>query len=161
MSLSQAETSPMISLFFTTSMLLFHKKTYWAVICLKCRNKRLIELFPSKGLRTDLCLQLTYQKDEFFENVLKNLRGRTLKEMKQLDERVNRTLWTTTPAVVNAYYSRNRNQISELNSFDLVRTSVHLQHNPLLVTFLLNRGQHFTGFDICCSQFFLRRTSHS
>jgi predicted metalloendopeptidase len=57
--------------------------------------------------------QLTYQRDEFFENVLKNLRGRTMKEMRQLDERVNRTLWTTTPAVVNAYYSRNRNQISE------------------------------------------------
>ena len=25
---------------------------------------------------------------------------------------VNRSIWTTTPAVVNAYYSRNRNQIS-------------------------------------------------
>jgi predicted metalloendopeptidase len=55
---------------------------------------------------------LNYQQEEFFENVLKNLRWRTEQEMSRLDERVNRTLWTATPAVVNAYYSRNRNQIS-------------------------------------------------
>ena len=29
---------------------------------------------------------------------------------------VNRSIWTTTPAVVNAYYSRNRNQISKKDS---------------------------------------------
>ena len=56
---------------------------------------------------------LNYQDDEFFENVLKNLRWRTIQEMGRLDERVNRTLWTATPAVVNAYYSRNKNQISK------------------------------------------------
>lgn len=56
---------------------------------------------------------LNYREDEFFENVLKNLKWRTDQEMGRLDERVNRTLWTATPAVVNAYYSRNRNQISE------------------------------------------------
>ena len=57
---------------------------------------------------------LDYKDDEFFENVLKNLKWRTHQEMHRLDERVNRTLWTATPAVVNAYYSRNRNQISNL-----------------------------------------------
>lgn len=56
---------------------------------------------------------LSYGENEFFENVLKNLRWRTKQEMNRLDERVNRTLWTATPAVVNAYYSRNRNQISK------------------------------------------------
>ena len=56
---------------------------------------------------------LNYKTDKFFENVLQNLRWRTEQEMSRLDERVNRTLWTATPAVVNAYYSRNRNQISK------------------------------------------------
>lgn len=54
---------------------------------------------------------LNYTESAFFENVLKNLAGRTEREMSLLGQRVNRTIWTTTPAVVNAYYSRNRNQI--------------------------------------------------
>merc|ERR1719348_1780986 len=54
---------------------------------------------------------LNYSEDEFFENVLKNLNGRTVREMSMLGQSVNRSIWTTTPAVVNAYYSRNRNQI--------------------------------------------------
>ena len=54
---------------------------------------------------------LTYFEDEFFENVLTNLNGRTQREMSMLGQTVNRSIWTTTPAVVNAYYSRNRNQI--------------------------------------------------
>ena len=63
---------------------------------------------------------LDYKNDKFFENVLQNLRWRTNQEMGRLDERVNRTLWTATPAVVNAYYSRNRNQISKL--FTVIET---------------------------------------
>ncbi|TRY79276.1 hypothetical protein TCAL_06071 [Tigriopus californicus] len=54
---------------------------------------------------------LEYKEETFFENVLTNLKTRTIRELSQLDDGVNRTLWTTTPAVVNAYYSRNRNQI--------------------------------------------------
>ena len=65
-------------------------------------------------LSLSLLAKLEYEKETFFENVLFNLRVRTIREMSQLDERVNRSLWTATPAVVNAYYSRNRNQISEL-----------------------------------------------
>ena len=68
----------------------------------------------SRNLSSFLLAKLEYEKETFFENVLFNLRVRTIREMSQLDERVNRTLWTATPAVVNAYYSRNRNQISEL-----------------------------------------------
>ena len=66
---------------------------------------------------------LNYKSDEFFENVLKNLRWRTAQEMGRLDERVNRTLWTATPAVVNAYYSRNKNQISKYH-FSCLQTLV-------------------------------------
>eukprot|EP00095_Tigriopus_kingsejongensis_P001687 maker-scaffold1658_size31987-snap-gene-0.9 protein:Tk01687 transcript:maker-scaffold1658_size31987-snap-gene-0.9-mRNA-1 annotation:"endothelin-converting enzyme 1" len=54
---------------------------------------------------------LEYTEDTFFENVLTNLKTRTVRELSQVDDGVNRTLWTATPAVVNAYYSRNRNQI--------------------------------------------------
>lgn len=42
-----------------------------------------------------------------------NLRKRAKEEMAIVDQAVNRTQWTATPADVNAYYSRNRNQISE------------------------------------------------
>ena len=68
----------------------------------------------SRNLSLPVFAKLEYEKETFFENVLFNLRVRTIREMSQLDERVNRSLWTATPAVVNAYYSRNRNQISEL-----------------------------------------------
>ncbi|XP_057664077.1 neprilysin-4-like [Diorhabda carinulata] len=47
----------------------------------------------------------------FFENVLTFLRHLTQIEQKRMGAAVNRTLWSTPPAVVNAYYSRNKNQI--------------------------------------------------
>ena len=46
-----------------------------------------------------------------------NLQRTWIKEMSQLDKSVNRTHWTATPTDVNAYYSRNRNQISTWTSF--------------------------------------------
>jgi len=71
--------------------------------------------YPELVVDQDLLHQeiqgIDYNEGEFFENVLENLEGRTQKEMSMLGQRVNRTIWTTTPAVVNAYYSRNRNQI--------------------------------------------------
>ncbi|KAG5896571.1 hypothetical protein JTB14_010399 [Gonioctena quinquepunctata] len=49
--------------------------------------------------------------DFFFENVLTILRHLTKVEQRRLGTPVNRTMWSTPPAVVNAYYSRNKNQI--------------------------------------------------
>lgn len=49
--------------------------------------------------------------DYFLENVLTILRHITRVEQRRLGTLVNRTLWNTPPAVVNAYYSRNKNQI--------------------------------------------------
>ena len=72
---------------------------------------------------------LEYKEDEFFENVLRNLRWRTQHEMGRLDERVNRTLWTATPAVVNAYYSRNRNQISKNLNFQIILNFLEIHRN--------------------------------
>ncbi|CAH1160108.1 unnamed protein product [Phaedon cochleariae] len=50
-------------------------------------------------------------QDYFFENILVVLRHLTRVEQRRLGSSVNRTLWSTPPAVVNAYYSRNKNQI--------------------------------------------------
>jgi membrane metallo-endopeptidase-like protein 1 len=52
---------------------------------------------------------------KYFENTLNILRHLTRVEQNNLGCRVNKTMWNTAPAVVNAYYSRNKNQISELN----------------------------------------------
>ncbi|XP_011629585.1 neprilysin-4-like isoform X2 [Pogonomyrmex barbatus] len=50
--------------------------------------------------------------NEYFENIFKyfyNILTRI--EQNRLGNTVNKTLWNTAPAVVNAYYSRNKNQI--------------------------------------------------
>ncbi|XP_018322563.1 neprilysin-4 isoform X2 [Agrilus planipennis] len=49
--------------------------------------------------------------DLYFENTLSILRHLTRVEQKRLGTVVNKNLWNTAPAVVNAYYSRNKNQI--------------------------------------------------
>lgn len=47
----------------------------------------------------------------YFENTLNVLKYMTKYEHDKLTEVVNKTTWHTAPAVVNAYYSRNKNQI--------------------------------------------------
>ena len=82
---------------------------------------------------------LTYADDKFFENVLMNLRKRAKEEMAIVDQAVNRTQWTATPADVNAYYSRNRNQISEFfaaQSRRSGRSVTSLKHAPCFQCFL-------------------------
>lgn len=54
---------------------------------------------------------LEIHPEKYFENVLNVLRHLTRSEQNKLRESVNRTSWNTAPAVVNAYYSRNKNQI--------------------------------------------------
>ncbi|KAJ1528614.1 hypothetical protein ONE63_007013 [Megalurothrips usitatus] len=49
--------------------------------------------------------------DRYFENTLNILRKLARVEQERLGTPVNKTLWNTAPAVVNAYYSRNKNQI--------------------------------------------------
>lgn len=49
--------------------------------------------------------------DKYFENILNVLLHLTQTEQNKLREKVNRTVWNTAPGVVNAYYSRNKNQI--------------------------------------------------
>ncbi|XP_076451583.1 neprilysin-1-like [Babylonia areolata] len=54
---------------------------------------------------------VTYSRVRYFENVLANLRHITIANFKQLREPVDRTKWSTFPAVVNAFYSSTKNQI--------------------------------------------------
>ncbi|PNF39036.1 hypothetical protein B7P43_G04849 [Cryptotermes secundus] len=49
--------------------------------------------------------------DQYFENTLNILQHLTREEQDRLGTPVNKSLWDTAPAVVNAYYSRNKNQI--------------------------------------------------
>ncbi|XP_050308088.1 neprilysin-4 isoform X2 [Anthonomus grandis grandis] len=71
--------------------------------------------FPDFALnKTELAARyydVNIQEETFFENVLSILRHLSRAEQKRLGSEVNRTLWSTSPAVVNAYYSRNKNQI--------------------------------------------------
>ncbi|XP_014677300.1 PREDICTED: membrane metallo-endopeptidase-like 1 [Priapulus caudatus] len=49
--------------------------------------------------------------DKYFENILENLKAIAMKEQKNLRHPVDKNRWTTDPAVINAYYSRPKNQI--------------------------------------------------
>lgn len=54
---------------------------------------------------------LHIQPGKYFENILNVLLHVTRSDQKKLREQVDRSLWHTAPAIVNAYYSRNKNQI--------------------------------------------------
>lgn len=49
--------------------------------------------------------------NKYFENTLNVLKYLNREEQKKVGQSVNKTMWQTTPAVVNAFYSRSRNQI--------------------------------------------------
>jgi predicted metalloendopeptidase len=61
---------------------------------------------------------LNISRTAYFENMVALLRHANREERLRLGSAVNKTQWNTAPAVVNAYYSRNKNQISKdcLNS---------------------------------------------
>lgn len=54
---------------------------------------------------------LEIDPNKYFENTLAVLVHLTRTEQSKLGEPVNKTTWFTAPAIVNAYYSRNKNQI--------------------------------------------------
>lgn len=54
---------------------------------------------------------LRIEPGEYFENTLRVLRHIARVEQVKLGEAINRTEWNTAPAIINAYYSRNKNQI--------------------------------------------------
>ena len=60
--------------------------------------------------------QVVIRPDKYFENTLNILQHLTRVEQDRLGSPVNKTLWNTAPAVVNAYYSRSKNRISQFTS---------------------------------------------
>lgn len=60
-------------------------------------------------------MQVVIRPDKYFENTLNILQHISRVEQNRLGNTVNKTLWNAAPAIVNAYYSRNKNQISQFN----------------------------------------------
>ncbi|KAM9443739.1 membrane metallo-endopeptidase-like 1 [Clarias gariepinus] len=56
-------------------------------------------------------IHLKFSEESYFENVLENLQATAQKAHKKLQEPVDPELWIIGAAVVNAFYSHNRNQI--------------------------------------------------
>ncbi|XP_053509228.1 membrane metallo-endopeptidase-like 1 [Ictalurus furcatus] len=56
-------------------------------------------------------IHLKFSEESYFENVLENLKATAQKAHKKLREPVDPELWIIGAAVVNAFYSHNRNQI--------------------------------------------------
>uniref|UniRef100_A0A669E3A0 Membrane metalloendopeptidase like 1 n=1 Tax=Oreochromis niloticus TaxID=8128 RepID=A0A669E3A0_ORENI len=54
---------------------------------------------------------LNFSEEHYFENILENLKSEAHKSLKKLREPVDPDLWIIGAAVVNAFYSPNRNQI--------------------------------------------------
>ncbi|KAJ3602912.1 hypothetical protein NHX12_030657 [Muraenolepis orangiensis] len=54
---------------------------------------------------------LNFSEENYFENILENLQSEAYKSLKKLREPVDSDLWIIGAAVVNAFYSPNRNQI--------------------------------------------------
>uniref|UniRef100_A0A8C5L0I7 Membrane metallo-endopeptidase-like 1 n=1 Tax=Jaculus jaculus TaxID=51337 RepID=A0A8C5L0I7_JACJA len=54
---------------------------------------------------------LNFSEDLYFENGLQNLKASAQRSLKKLREKVDQNLWIIGAAVVNAFYSPNRNQI--------------------------------------------------
>ncbi|ELK36854.1 Neprilysin [Myotis davidii] len=52
-----------------------------------------------------------YKEDEYFENIMQNVKYGQHKQLKKLREKVDKDEWISGPAVVNAFYSSGRNQI--------------------------------------------------
>ncbi|XP_023379788.1 neprilysin [Pteropus vampyrus] len=59
----------------------------------------------------DEYLELNYKEDEYFENIIQNLKFGQNKQLKKLREKVDKDEWISGAAVVNAFYSAGRNQI--------------------------------------------------
>lgn len=54
---------------------------------------------------------LQIHPDKYFENTLNVLQFLSREEQKKVGQPVNKTIWQTYPAIVNAFYSRSKNQI--------------------------------------------------
>ncbi|CAO2590223.1 Membrane metallo-endopeptidase-like 1 [Lemmus lemmus] len=68
-------------------------------------------LEESNGHLDEEYSNLIFSEDLYFENGLQNLKASAQRSLKKLREKVDQNLWIIGAAVVNAFYSPNRNQI--------------------------------------------------
>ncbi|OQV25628.1 Membrane metallo-endopeptidase-like 1 [Hypsibius exemplaris] len=74
-----------------------------------------------------------FDPDKYFENVVTCLKYLTQKEREELWKPVNRSTWSTTPAVVNAFYSRTKNQI--MFPAGILQPPFYNSHFPMTMNF--------------------------
>ncbi|PSN41053.1 hypothetical protein C0J52_24825 [Blattella germanica] len=70
--------------------------------------------------------KLLIHSDQYFENILNILKHLTKIERDHLGAPVNKSVWNTAPAVVNAYYSRNKNQINQYSKYMVDEVALHI-----------------------------------
>ncbi|XP_049731821.1 membrane metallo-endopeptidase-like 1 [Elephas maximus indicus] len=78
-----------------------HEQIGYPDYILEERNQQLDEEYSN----------LNFSEDLYFENSLQNLKAGAQRSLKKLREKVDPNLWIIGAAVVNAFYSPNRNQI--------------------------------------------------
>ncbi|GAU91875.1 hypothetical protein RvY_04050 [Ramazzottius varieornatus] len=71
--------------------------------------------------------------EKYFENVVTCLKFLTQREREDLWKPVNRSTWSTTPAVVNAFYSRTKNQI--MFPAGILQPPFYNRHYPMTMNF--------------------------
>lgn len=64
-------------------------------------------------------LQLTIDEDQFFNNILNILKWDSERQCQLLRKAVEKHKWATEPAVVNAFYNPNRNDIGKYRKFNV------------------------------------------
>nr|XP_022915687.1 neprilysin-4-like [Onthophagus taurus] len=69
------------------------------------------DIILNKQLLLERYKDIKVHPDYYFENNLSILRHLTRNEHQKIGKMVDKNMWNTAPAVVNAYYSRNKNQI--------------------------------------------------
>lgn len=69
-------------------------------------------------------MQLTITEDQFLVNVLNVLKYDAYHNLRKLREPVNKDKWSTEPAVVNAFYNPNKNDIG--NNRQIIGTGTKL-----------------------------------
>lgn len=69
------------------------------------------DIILNKDMLTDRYKDIKIHADYYFENSLSILMHLTRNEHVKIGKLVDKNMWNTAPAIVNAYYSRNKNQI--------------------------------------------------
>ncbi|KAJ6669396.1 hypothetical protein lerEdw1_008205 [Lerista edwardsae] len=75
--------------------------------------------YPDEIMKNDTMLNeeykdLSYKEDEYFQNIIESLKFSQKERLKKLRKKVDKEEWISGAAVVNAFYSANRNQIGIL-----------------------------------------------